>query len=711
MSCVKAFVLHLCQPLAKVCKNLWRKYVVIVAGAILAALLFSYTIPDEYAAQAKIVDEYKTTDLLIGLNQINVMLRDLNANAGNEGTDDIDIYSKFLSSNDFIEKISHVNIPKYQKDYLLYLSEHHRLPIWQEPFHNLFSSAEQREEEVRQLIRKSIQYNISFMEMSVNLQVKDQDPEVASIILYAALDTLKAGIEDFRVKRAFSERENARSKRRAAGEAFRKANNLYKEYAEAHPKPASDYVSSHLDLLQKDSKLKYDLYRKAAEEFVRKDYLVKKENASFFILKKYNLAQEPLTPRHWVYMVVAGIIALFCCICHWRFKQRGAENVLKSFNFGDWFAPWSITLMIWAAVLGLYYILDTELYPLTSQFYYCFAIWIIIFCGCSLLTYNLSATRNTGSITKEHLHFNKYIFTFFFVISLIITPLYVYRVLQIVMMFSSEDLLNNVRTLAVYGEGQGFLNYSNVINQSLFVVALWAHPKVPLWQIVILTLACLLNSLAIMEKGGIFFVFFCLIFVLFEKRIIKFRAIIITGVLLLGFFYLFNLARSGEDSEYQKNETFMDFFAMYALASPVAFCQLMPDVTPQFGANTFGTIYLFLERLGVQDIIVKDKLQEFAWVPIPTNVYTAFHPFYVDFGYQGVAFFAALYGIVTGWLYRLFRNGSSVGCCLYTMAAEVLVLQFYQENVFLSIIFVLQFAFFVILFTQQKIGLIFRFKT
>ena len=36
---------------------------------------------------------------------------------------------------------------------------------------------------------------------------------------------------------------------------------------------------------------------------------------------------------------------------------------------------------------------------------------------------------------------------------------------------------------------------------------------------------------------------------------------------------------------------------------------------------------------------------------------------------------------------------------------EVLVLQFYQENIFLSMVSVLQFVFFVILFTQNRIKL------
>ena len=305
-------------------------------------------------------------------------------------------------------------------------------------------------------------------------------------------------------------------------------------------------------------------------------------------------------------------------------------------------------------------------------------------------------------MTTGGIDFNKSLFLLFFGISLIITPLYVYRVIQIVTMFGTEDLMTNVRTLAVYGEGQGILNYSAVINQALFVVALWAHPRIPIWQIVVLGLACLMNSLAIMEKGMMFFVFVSTMFVLFEKKVIRIRTILTFSILILILFYIFNLGRAGEDSDYQKEETLFDFFTMYALSPPVAFCQLSPEVIPQFGTNTFETVYLFLQRFGA-DVVVKDKLQEFVFVPVSTNVYTIFQPFFIDFGYRGVAFFAAVYGCLCGFLYRLFRNGNGAGTCLYTYAVDVLLLQFYQENVFLSMIFVLQFTFFIVLLTQQKI--------
>ena len=42
-------------------------------------------------------------------------------------------------------------------------------------------------------------------------------------------------------------------------------------------------------------------------------------------------------------------------------------------------------------------------------------------------------------------------------------------------------------------------------------------------------------------------------------------------------------------------------------------------------------------------------------------------------------------------------------CIKYVRENDFVTMQFYQENIFLSLVFVLQFAFFVFLFTQQKL--------
>ena len=136
-------------------------YAAVMVASALSGWLISYAFPDEYAAQVKISDEYKTTDLAIGLNTLNVMMRDLNVDAGNQGTDDIEIYSKIIDSHDFLEQIGRISLPDSCQTYSEYLetSYGHR-------------------KDIIKLIDKNINYNISAYDHTLELQVKDKNPEI-----------------------------------------------------------------------------------------------------------------------------------------------------------------------------------------------------------------------------------------------------------------------------------------------------------------------------------------------------------------------------------------------------------------------------------------------------------------------------------------------------------------------------------------------------
>ncbi|MBO4659508.1 MAG: oligosaccharide repeat unit polymerase [Prevotella sp.] len=376
------------------------------------------------------------------------------------------------------------------------------------------------------------------------------------------------------------------------------------------------------------------------------------------------------------------------------------------FKMGDIFSPWTITTVIWLAIVVMFQFQGDLLYPLGDQFHACLALWLPIFCASALITYYVLPRNNSGQTLSQVPDINTGIFTFFYVISMVITPLYLYKIIQVVSMFDTADMLNNIRMLAVYGdENYGFLNYSYVLNQTLVVIGLWRYPKVPLWQLITIIIACLMSAFAIMEKGLLFFLFAAILFILYEKKVIKMRSIIISSSLLVLVFFLINGARSySEDSDPNEATTFLDFFAIYILSPAVAFEYVEEDLTPQLGAHTFQTIYMFLNRFG-GDYEVNTKLQEFVWVPLPTNVYTVFQPFFEDFKYKGVALFAMFYGVFSGLAYRMARNGGSVGKCLYVYVVYVLALQFFQENVMMSIVNVIQFTFFTTLICQQRIGM------
>ncbi|MCD8290757.1 MAG: oligosaccharide repeat unit polymerase [Prevotella sp.] len=377
----------------------------------------------------------------------------------------------------------------------------------------------------------------------------------------------------------------------------------------------------------------------------------------------------------------------------------------RVYRLGDYFSPWFLTVGIWFAIILAMQFQGDLLYPLSDQFLTCVSLWIPVLCVSSLLTYYLlPAVKDSDAAVLGEMPLSDKLFTVIYIISMIMTPMYLYQMLKIVMMFDTADMLYNIRILAVYGDQDfGILNYSYILNQVLLVIALWKYPKIPKWQIATIYLAILLSCFAIMEKGGLFFAFFATVFVLFERGYIKVRTIIIWAVVIFLFFFLFNLSREMQSNNNTSNETtILDFIGMYILSPAVAFGMVDVDVSQQFGSHSFQTLYLFLDRFGY-DVEVNTKLQEFVFVPISTNVYTIFQPFYQDFGYPGIPFFALVYGILSGWAYRQFRNGSGIGKCIYTYIAQVLILQFYQENIMMSLVAFIQFIFFVAIMTQQKI--------
>lgn len=651
-------------------------YILATVIATLLALVVWLCVPKDYTAVTKLSDEYKETELAIGFSNAKAYLKNAMGGA-NTGMNDMEIYCKVLKTEDFAHDISQKQVPGKHMTYGQYVDK----------------------EDTIKAILDRINYNYSTIETSLSISFTDKDPVVASQMLDSITVHLQDIITQHRHTIVDSALHNAIRAMAATQVRYQQAIANYGRFIDSHTDISTNALKQQEKALENESKDAYALHEKAVEEYARQKALKERAYLSFAVI------QDNTVPQHANksligYLLCFIILALLLTRGIIRYRDKGIKDI-KLNLLGGYFSPWFLTIAIWGLILGLYYLLDTDLYPITKQFYICFLLWLPIFCLCAIATYMLSSRSDYG-MTTGGIDFNKSLFLLFFGISLIITPLYVYRVIQIVTMFGTEDLMTNVRTLAVYGEGQGILNYSAVINQALFVVALWAHPKIPIWQIVILGLACLMNALAIMEKGTMFFVFVSTMFVLFEKKVIRIRTILTFSILILILFYIFNLGRAGEDSDYQKEETLFDFFTMYALSPPVAFCQLSPEVIPQFGTNTFETVYLFLQRFGA-DVVVKDKLQEFVFVPVSTNVYTIFQPFFIDFGYRGVAFFAAVYGCLCGFLYRLFRNGNGAGTCLYTYAVDVLLLQFYQENVFLSMIFVLQFTFFIVLLTQQKI--------
>jgi oligosaccharide repeat unit polymerase len=310
----------------------------------------------------------------------------------------------------------------------------------------------------------------------------------------------------------------------------------------------------------------------------------------------------------------------------------------------------------------------------------------------------LTKDKSTASPIErgKSIDVNMYLFYALLVISLLFTILYAKRIYEIVTQFDTEDLLYNVRLYAVYKtDSPGILILTQGLNFSLFLTAIWLYPKISKWTIALIVAINLLLELSMMEKSGILIMILSALFVLYEKQTIKLRSIVLTLLGIIVLFFFFNMSKESQD---QDSMDFVDFLGIYVTSPIVAFEKLRITITNGWGVNTFNDVFPYLRYFGIHLESI-ERLQDFVYVPVPTNVYTIMQPFYNDFGSMGVAVFGILYGWGAGYVYRKFYDGSDTYKCIYTFLIEVIIIQFYNENLLQQFHIVIEAFFFVVLLT------------
>lgn len=635
-------------------------------------------VPKYYTARTTISDEYQETDIAIGLNSLSAKLQKAKHDP-NFGINDIEVYAKVLETTDFANVLAKKQIPGKGQTYGQYLQCDNPTTT----------------------ILDRIEYNIKDG-MVLTVQLRDHDPIVASQMLDSTIVELQDFVTSRRHQTNAAALANAKKARYEAGIEYHKAQQTYAEYSDSHSTGThSAEVEQEISHLAKEVDQTYSIYKQTCIDYIRQEILQKRAYKSFAVIKANTV---PATDDSNLIAYILGFLipALLFTKGWFLYQQRKVEGL--NLQWGNLFSPWSITLSIWSLMfVGLFFFSD-ELYPISMSFQISISIWIILFTATSFATFNL-LSQKTFDIDKGCVDICTPVFNVLFYVALLFTPLYLYEVYKVVSMFDMTDLVYNVRMLAIKGDGgYGILNYTSVINQALLFVALWRYPKLPFWKLISVIVCCIICSIAKMEKITFFMVFITVIYVLYERHIIKVRTIAILGVGLVFLFFLFNLSRDTKDGE-TNDFSLIDFICMYILSAPVAFGYLRETIGDTFCPNTLWVLQSLWDRIVNGYTVPHEAFENFVYVPISTNVYTILRPFYQDLGYIGVAYFALIYGVLSGYIYRLAKNGNSIGICLYGYIVFILSLQFFDEMLFAALSQNIQRTLLIILICQTKFKL------
>ncbi|MBR3647585.1 MAG: oligosaccharide repeat unit polymerase [Paludibacteraceae bacterium] len=376
----------------------------------------------------------------------------------------------------------------------------------------------------------------------------------------------------------------------------------------------------------------------------------------------------------------------------YRWYAEGAFT--QPLTGGGWFAPWTIHLLHWGIVSLLIALSADSLFPTTPRLWESLAIWIpVLFLASFFAYWPCSASEQVSD--PQPGKYGKMVFYGILVLSCIITPLYLRAVWHNVSEFRSEgtgELVRDLRNLCLEEKDYGVLGWAFVLNKLLFVVSFYWRRHLPWWIVPIVVILNVFTAASVMEKGYLVFMVVIATWLLYEQGVLKMWHIGVTIAVALIGAYFFTLIRTFADVDSQDRMSFMDFFSIYVTSSSVAYCYMPDDTLPQWGGETFTRFYHILNRLGVGSYAEAERVQQFIHVPIETNTYTVMQPFYLDFGYKGLAFFAYVYGVLCGFLYRWHKQGSAWATCVYAMVLAALCTQFHQEELFGCLIVNIQYA-------------------
>jgi oligosaccharide repeat unit polymerase len=274
----------------------------------------------------------------------------------------------------------------------------------------------------------------------------------------------------------------------------------------------------------------------------------------------------------------------------------------------------------------------------------------------------------------------------YFWISILCIPFFIYFVYQAITYGTSGNIAMDLR-MATLGSNSHvggdlytplyyvlwvvtYLLYLNDINRD--------HWR----RAVILGFLVLLFSIATMSKALILTFGLMTLYILFRKKIISTRAILITGACLLVVMLAIHAIRQSQTMD---EEQVVSIFEQYILRGFCAYDTLTPKSSEHWGENVFRLYYAVSYKLGFSDIEPINPLLPWVSKPAPTNTYSTLYPFFKDFGYAGVGIFAVLLGLMLGIVYKKAKSNNSFFIILYAYILIMVVMQYAAEYFFTNL--------------------------
>lgn len=332
--------------------------------------------------------------------------------------------------------------------------------------------------------------------------------------------------------------------------------------------------------------------------------------------------------------------------------------------------PLFITPFLWGVLLFLFEVIPHSLYALQEQFLWAISLWVFSFFVGGLLCFRM---KMRGQINLYH----PKIFTIYYYMVLVFAPLALITLILEAIKVGPEYFFLRLRLINTgLDEDDTFslgvlgyvFNFANVV----CLLFTFYYEKISKFRYYIVLLLAFLLGVITLARTSLVILTIGIFVILYFKNVLrkKHYMYFLWGFVL--FMIMITLMRSSHETE---SLNVSDTLAIYLFAGMPAFDTLKYLPNEDFGAYTLRFFYAVGNAFG-GDYEVKNPILPYAYVPMPTNLYTVMFPFYKDYEYMGVALFGGLYGGIYTILHKLSSKKNILFIVMYAMFFPYLLLQF-----------------------------------
>lgn len=348
--------------------------------------------------------------------------------------------------------------------------------------------------------------------------------------------------------------------------------------------------------------------------------------------------------------------------------------------------PFQIYFLIWFLVFAGYYS-SSESYISIST-YFVLIIWILSFFSFLLLLFFRHQQLPVNFNVANYFNLSRRFLIFALIIVVLAMPFVYQRANELSGgdIFSVEGYINLRRSMTEEGAGFGVLGYFSIL--ACVVTAIKFYDFLINRQDRWITIVSLLVGLfyAYVGTGRTFFLllFLLLIIPAVIRGSIGWRGIAVSFfILIVMFLVVAAMTAKGisVDAGVEDNiASILESLRSYTVAPFLAFHNLMESDPPlMWGQNSFRFFIAVLNFMGFEDAKPVALIRDYQFVPDPTNVYTVYEAYFLDFNYFGMII-PPLFLVGHWFLYRRALRLGGVWLFYYAASTYPLVMQFFQDQ-------------------------------